>query len=77
MAELQAEFAAIIGKAAMQRLSATLRDLYQGLGLEQDIFENSGSVDIRLLAQQLQHQLGQQGSEALARLLMQPLAMKR
>ena len=77
VAELEAEFAAIIGKAAMQRLGATLRDLYQGLGLEQDIFENSGNVDIRLLAQQLQQQLGQQGSQALARLLMKPPEIKR
>lgn len=75
--QLEAEFTAIIGKAAMQRLKSTLRDLYHGLGLEQDVFGNSGKVDIRLLAQQLQQQLGPQGSQALARLLLDPAANTR
>jgi len=70
--ELEAEFAEIIGTAALQRLTATLGDLYTGLGLERDVFDNNGAVDIQLLARQLQQQLGQRGSQALARLLLQP-----
>jgi hypothetical protein len=42
------------------------------LHLEQDIFEKNSTADIRLLAQQLQQQLGKQGSQALARLLLNP-----
>jgi DNA-binding MarR family transcriptional regulator len=70
--ELEAEFAAIIGQAAFKRLGNTLHDLYRGLGLEQEIFEKSGPADIGLLAHQLQQQLGEQGSRALARLLLSP-----
>jgi hypothetical protein len=68
--ELEAEFAAIIGQAALRRMNTTLRQLYHGLQLEQDIFENSSAADIGLLAQQLQQQLGEQGSQILARLLL-------
>jgi DNA-binding MarR family transcriptional regulator len=68
--QLEAEFAAIIGKAALKRMNSTLHDLYRGLRLEQDIFETNGIADISQLAQQLQQQLGDQGSQALARLLL-------
>jgi len=68
--ELEQEFAAIIGQAALKRMNATLHELYRGLRLEQDIFEKNGTADISLLAQQLQQQLGDQGSQALARLLL-------
>ncbi len=37
--ELEQEFAAIIGKAALKRMNSTLQELYRGLRLEQDIFE--------------------------------------
>jgi DNA-binding MarR family transcriptional regulator len=70
--QLEAEFAAVIGKAALKRLQATVYELYCGLHLEQDIFEHRGSVDISLLARQLQQQLGKRESEALARLLLAP-----
>ena len=70
--ELEAEFAAIIGQAAFKRLRNTLHDLYRGLGLEQEIFAKNGPADIGLLAHQLQQQLGEQGSRALARLLLSP-----
>jgi DNA-binding MarR family transcriptional regulator len=70
--ELEAEFAAIIGQAALKRLSNTLHDLYRGLGLEQEIFEKNGRADIGLLAHQIQQQLGEHGSRALARLLLAP-----
>jgi DNA-binding MarR family transcriptional regulator len=70
--QLEAEFAAIIGKAALKRMNSTLQELYRGLRLEQDIFETNGTADISLLAQQLQQQLGDHGSQALARLLLSP-----
>lgn len=72
--ELETDFAAIIGQAALKRLSNTLHALYRGLGLEQEIFEKKGKADIGLLAHQLQQQLGDQGSRALARLLLTPSA---
>lgn len=67
---LEAEFAAIIGQSALRRMNVTLRQLYHGLQLEQDIFENNSAADLGLLAQQLQQQLGEQGSQILARLLL-------
>jgi DNA-binding MarR family transcriptional regulator len=70
--ELEQEFAAIIGSSALKRMNSILHDLYRGLLLEQDIFENTGTADISLLARQLQQQLGQRGSQALARLLLSP-----
>ena len=70
--ELENEFATIIGKAALKRMNATLHERYRGLQLEQDIFEKSGGADIGLLAQQLQQQLGDRGSQTLARLLLTP-----
>ncbi|MCB1688528.1 MAG: MarR family transcriptional regulator [Halioglobus sp.] len=75
--QLSEEFAAIVGKAALKRMTATLYDLYRGLHLEQDIFEHTGTVDIRLLARQLRQQLGDQGSQALARLLLNPSRVTR
>ncbi len=70
--ELEQEFAAIIGRAALKRLNSTMQDLYRGLLLEQDIFEHRATADISLLARQLQQQLGVRGSQALARLLLRP-----
>ncbi len=70
--ELENEFAAIIGKAAHKRMNTTMQELYRGLRLEHDIFENKGTADISLLARQLRQQLGDQGSQALARLLLTP-----
>ena len=70
--ELEAEFTAIIGRAALKRMNTTLYALYRGLRLEQEIFEKSGTADISLLAHQLQQQLGVNDSQALARLLLNP-----
>jgi DNA-binding MarR family transcriptional regulator len=70
--QLEQEFAVIIGKAALKRMNTTLYELYRGLHLEQDIFEHRGTVDLSLLARQLQQQLGNQDSQALARLLLNP-----
>jgi len=68
--ELEHEFAAIIGGTEFKRVNETLRGLFEGLGLEQEIFETNGLADIGLLAHQLQQQLGKQGSQELARLLL-------
>lgn len=70
--ELENEFAQIIGQAALKRLDATLHDLYFGLGLEQEVFEAGSATDMDLLAHQLQQRLGEQGSKALASLLLCP-----
>jgi DNA-binding MarR family transcriptional regulator len=72
VAELEAEFCALVSDPAIKRLQATFRTLYRSLHLEQEIFENTGPVDIRLLARQLHQQLGSEGSQALARLLLTP-----
>lgn len=70
--QLEEEFAAIIGKAALKRVNTTLYTLYCGLHLEQDIFEHRSTVDLSLLARQIQQQLGDHDSQALARLLLNP-----
>lgn len=75
--ELEAEFASIIGQSALQRLNGTLQQLYHGLQLEMDIFETVGAADISQLARQLQQQLGEQGSQILARLLLNPTGNTR
>ncbi len=75
--QLEAEFAAIIGQAALKRLDATLHDLYSGLELEQGIFDTDSAAEISLLAHQLQQQLGEQGSKALASLLLYPTEYAR
>ncbi|CAA0118074.1 Uncharacterised protein [Halioglobus japonicus] len=75
--QLAQEFSAIIGKAALKRLNTTLYELYRGLHLEQDVFEHSGAADLGLLAHQLQQQLGERDSQALARLLLKPSRLTR
>jgi DNA-binding MarR family transcriptional regulator len=70
--QLEAEFAEIVGKTALKRMNSTLHELYRGLRLEQEIFESMDTADINLLAQQLQQQLGNRGSQELARLLLAP-----
>ena len=75
--ELEAEFAEIIGQAALKRLDATLQDLYFGLELEQGIFDTGSAAEISLLAHQLQQRLGEQGSKALATLLLCPTEYAR
>jgi hypothetical protein len=77
VAELEAEFSAVVGDAAIKRLQATFRTLYRALHLEQEIFENAGPVDIRRLAIQLHQQLGAKGSQALAGLLLTPANNER
>jgi DNA-binding MarR family transcriptional regulator len=68
--ELESELGAIVGKAAMVRLRQTLGTIYHSLHLEQEIFAPDSSVDIALLADKLQQQLGPKNSQLLAALLM-------
>jgi len=70
--ELEAEFADIVGVAALQRLARVLKDLFDGLTPGREVPRREQIADIRLLARQLQQQLGEQGSRALARLLLSP-----
>ncbi|MCB1706057.1 MAG: MarR family transcriptional regulator [Halioglobus sp.] len=75
--QLEQEFGAIIGSAALKQMKDTLYALYRALQLEQDIFDLSGTVDIALLARQLRQQLGTDNSRALAELLLQPATNPR
>jgi DNA-binding MarR family transcriptional regulator len=70
--ELEAELAGIVGEAAYLRVADVLRDLFYGLALEKESSDSTGSTDIGLLAHRLQQQLGEHGSQALARLLLSP-----
>lgn len=72
VADLKAEFAAIIGDTALHSLSASLHTLYHGLHLERDIFDYASHSDIGQLADQLKRQLGDEASQTLARLLLNP-----
>lgn len=75
--ELRKEFADIIGDTDFTRLAKVLRTIYRALHLEEDVFGNTAAVDIRVLAVQLQRQLGAEGSQALARLLLPPAEITR
>jgi DNA-binding MarR family transcriptional regulator len=70
--ELEAEFADIVGKAAFRRVAGVLRDLFEGLAPEANASDTTRAADLSLLARQLRQQLGEQGSRALARLLLSP-----
>jgi DNA-binding MarR family transcriptional regulator len=67
---LAAEFSAVVGKAAMRQLSATLRALHQGLGLENETMAAEPD-NLAQLATQLRQRLGDDASRELARLLVQ------
>ena len=68
--DLLAEFADLVGITPLKKLGTTLQALYRALHLEEDIFGNTAPVDIRVLAQQLTKQLGEEGTQALGRLLL-------
>lgn len=70
--ELEAEFAAIVGDAALARMKVTLGTLYHSLCLEQEVFEDDEQADIGLLATQLRQRLGGEASRDLARMLLEP-----
>ena len=70
--ELEAEFTALVGRHAFQRLDDTLRQLYFALQIDREIPDSATGADIGQIARQLQQQLGQLGSQELARLLLNP-----
>jgi len=67
-----AEFSDIVGSKALNDLCDCLRTLYRALHLEEDVFGNSATVDIRVLAKQLCNQLGEEGARALGQILLSP-----
>jgi DNA-binding MarR family transcriptional regulator len=75
--DLEAEFAAIAGKAPINRLKNTMRALYQDLELEQEVFGINVTADIKSLAQQIQQQLAAEDCQALAHILLAPTQSKR
>ncbi len=70
IAELEDEFAAITGQRALTQLKQAMSTLYQGLLLEQDVFEGVGSSDLNQLAAQLRERLGSSASRALGDILL-------
>ncbi|NND69800.1 MAG: MarR family transcriptional regulator [Halioglobus sp.] len=67
--ELETELASIVGDATYGRLSATLARLHSALALGSAGTVAAHDVNIELLAEQLQQQLGTTHSRALGRLL--------
>ncbi|GAB5450075.1 MAG: hypothetical protein Hals2KO_04030 [Halioglobus sp.] len=70
IAELENEFAAITGQRALTQLKQAMRRLYQGLLLEQDVFEGVDGSDLAQLAAQLRKRLGSSASRTLGDLLL-------
>ncbi len=72
--DLREEFAQHIGWSALLELEQILQRIYRKLHLEDEIFgSDNGSgyeTDIRLLARQLERQLGEKGARALGDLLL-------
>lgn len=77
--ELEAEFAAIIGKASLERVKRVVQALHNGLpsartqgavALAEVQLNSNKPVDLQLLAKQLQQQLGTSRSGELATLLL-------
>lgn len=62
-------FGGLLGARNLSELSALVSQLYDGLGLEQEL--RSGAGELARLARDLRQQLGGQGALALARLLQQ------
>ncbi len=70
--DLYGEFGALVGRRSFDQLCAMLRAVYRAFHLEEDVFGNGGTLDIRVLARQLKQQLGEQGAHALGELLILP-----
>ena len=71
--DLREEFARHIGWPALVELEQTLRRIYRKLNLEQEIFGSDATgqeTDMRLLARQLNRQLGESSARALGDLLL-------
>ncbi|MEH6586698.1 MAG: MarR family transcriptional regulator [Halioglobus sp.] len=68
--QLAAEFACEIGDSELQHATQAVGRIYRSLHLEEDIFGHTDNHDIRIMARQINRQLGDQGARALARLLL-------
>ena len=68
--QLASEFSAIIGEAALARTMDAMAEIYGSLHLEEDVFGFADSNDIRIMARQINRQLGEEDARALARLLL-------
>jgi DNA-binding MarR family transcriptional regulator len=68
--ELEQEFNDHLGEEAVQQIKTVMSRIYKSLGLEQDVFGNADSDDIRVLARELTRKLGDEGAKALARLIL-------
>jgi len=68
--EMAAEFSGIIGDQGMAQLQNVMSCIYRSLQLEEDIFGQDQGNDVYTLAQKIKQQLGEEGSRALARLLL-------
>jgi DNA-binding MarR family transcriptional regulator len=72
VADLEQELDGLLGAAALSNLQHSMRRLYEGLQLEEEIFgaaETDASADLELLAAQLVKQLGPENAASLASML--------
>ena len=72
--DLRKEFSSIVGEPAMTNTANTLRTLYQGFGLESEVFNHADATDIHLLARQLRARFDESACHALAQLLLNTTA---
>ncbi len=68
--ELEGELARQLGQEDFSQLAGTLRQVYQSLHLEEDVFGTEDSDDIIVLAKQLIKRLGDDRARALAQLIL-------
>jgi DNA-binding MarR family transcriptional regulator len=68
--ELEQELSRLLGREGFNQLTDTLRQIYQSLHLEEDVFGSEDSDDIIVLAKQLIKRLGDDGARALAKLIL-------
>lgn len=69
-AELYRELADLVGEATLREAATCLATLYQSLQLGEDVFGDADTNNIGAIARQLTRQLGDEGAQALARLIL-------
>ena len=68
--ELAKALAISVGKRRWQRINRSAAQLYRGLQLERDVFDNRNTDSLDVIAQRLRHQLGRRDAQALGQLLV-------
>jgi DNA-binding MarR family transcriptional regulator len=68
--QLESQFAELVGERAMQRIRRSMAAIYRAQDLEEDVFGQAGSNDIRDLARELNRTLGRESAAMLGRLLV-------